>query len=169
MAARKLDRRLWFRLAAGSLVLIALAFCGCTLKEFPQSTVHPQSDYAQSIQRLLETLVFWVVVIFVLVEAALIVTVVRFRARPGAPDPKPIHGNTVLEVAWTVAPALIPDGPSRYHSSCQQQFWCVAFSWVWPPSPGPPPGIRLRQRSRVCPPSPRSIAVLPSREPICPS
>jgi cytochrome c oxidase subunit 2 len=110
MAAPKLptfDRRWLARLAVGALLFGLLAVCGCTLQEFPQSTVHPQSDFAQSIQRLLETLVFWVVVIFVLVEGALIVTVVRFRARPGMPDPKPVHGNTFLEVAWTLAPALI--------------------------------------------------------------
>jgi cytochrome c oxidase subunit 2 len=107
MAVRKFNSRLLFRLAAGLLILGAAALCGCALRDYPQSTLHPHSDYARSIQHLLETLVFWVVVIFVLVEAALIVTVVRFRSRPGAPDPKPVHGNTVLEVAWTVAPALI--------------------------------------------------------------
>ena len=107
MAVREFKRRPWFRLAVGLLILSILACCGCTLHDYPQSTLHPQSDYAQGIQRLLETLVIWVVVIFVLVEGALIVTVVRFRARPGGPEPKHVHGNTVLEVAWTVAPALI--------------------------------------------------------------
>lgn len=107
MAVRKLNPALLLRLAAGLLILGAFALGGCALRDYPQSTLHPQSDYARGIQHLLETLVFWVVVIFVLVEAALIVTVVRFRSRPGAPDPKPVHGNTMLEVAWTIAPALI--------------------------------------------------------------
>ena len=107
MAARKLTSAFLFRLAAGLLITGALVLCGCALKDYPQSTLHPQSDYAWGIQRLLETLVFWVVVIFVLVEGALIWTVVRFRSRPGTPDPKPVHGNTTLEIAWTIAPALI--------------------------------------------------------------
>ena len=86
---------------------LALAALGCTRQEFPQSTLHPQSDYAWGIQHLLEQLTFWVVVIFVLVQGLLIYAVIRFRSRPGAPDPKPIHGNTALEIAWTIAPALI--------------------------------------------------------------
>ena len=85
------------------LVLIA----GCTLQQYPQSTLHPHSNYAWWIQHLLEKLVFWVVVIFVVVQGLLIFAVVRFRSRPGAPEPKPIHGNTVLEIAWTLAPAVI--------------------------------------------------------------
>lgn len=32
---------------------------------------------------------------------------VRFRHRPGAPEPPQIHGNTNLELAWTAAPALL--------------------------------------------------------------
>jgi cytochrome c oxidase subunit 2 len=32
---------------------------------------------------------------------------VRFRHRPGAPEPPQIHGNTRLELAWTAAPALL--------------------------------------------------------------
>jgi cytochrome c oxidase subunit 2 len=107
MAARKLDPSWWFRFALALVTLGAAALGGCTLHDYPQSTLNPHSDYAHSIQSLLETLVFWVVIIFVLVEAALIVTVVRFRSRPGAPEPKHVHGNTVLEVAWTIAPALI--------------------------------------------------------------
>ena len=107
MAVRKHIATLPLRLIAGLLLLLAAGLFGCALRDYPQSTLHPHSDYAWSIQHLLEQLVFWVVVIFVLVEGALIYTVVRFRSRPGSPDPRPVHGNTVLEVAWTIAPALI--------------------------------------------------------------
>lgn len=91
------------------LVLLAplLAMSGCALQQFPQSTLSPRSDYAELIQRLLVTLVFWVVLIFVVVEGVLILTVLRFRARPGAPEPRPVHGHAGLEIAWTIAPALI--------------------------------------------------------------
>jgi cytochrome c oxidase subunit 2 len=104
-------RRRWgsgARLGAALLGLaLLLPALGCTLHQFPQTTLDPQSDYASLIQRLLVNLVFWVVLIFVVVEGVLIVTVLRFRARPGAPQPRAVHGNTVLEIAWTVAPALI--------------------------------------------------------------
>ncbi len=54
---------------------------------------------------------FWLIlgiaaVIFVLVEAALIYSVLRFRARPNTPAPKQLHGNDKLELAWTIVPAL---------------------------------------------------------------
>ena len=45
--------------------------------------------------------------VFVLVEGALLVTIVRFRARPGDREPRQIHGNAVLELVWTVIPAAI--------------------------------------------------------------
>ena len=93
--------------AAAVTVVLLLPALGCTLHQFPQTTLDPQSDYASLIQRLLVKLVFWVVLIFVVVEGVLIVTVLRFRARPGSPQPKPVHGNVALEIAWTVAPALI--------------------------------------------------------------
>src|SRR3989449_7869640 len=32
---------------------------------------------------------------------------IRFRHREGRPAPKPTHGHTVLEIAWTLAPAVI--------------------------------------------------------------
>ena len=59
--------------------------------------------------------VYWIVfalcaVVFVLVEAALILFIVRFRRRPTvteeAEGPQ-IHGNTRLEVIWTIIPAVL--------------------------------------------------------------
>ena len=96
------------RWAGALLALLPIAaLVGCTRSQYPQSSLHPMSDYAWAIQHLLDQLVFWVVVIFVLVEGALIFTLVRFRARPGAPDPKPVHGHTLAEIAWTIAPTVI--------------------------------------------------------------
>ncbi len=106
MARRPMKPKM-LRGAAWALFLLPLLAIGCSLAEYPQSTLHPHSDYAQDIQDLLEALTFWTVVIFVLVEGALILAVVKFRNRPGLPEPKHVHGNTLLEVAWTIAPAVI--------------------------------------------------------------
>jgi cytochrome c oxidase subunit 2 len=89
------------------LAALGLFLAGCAEKDYPQSAIHPRSDYARWIQDLLELQVIWVVIIFVITMALLLYAVLRFRTRPGAPDPKPVHGNTVLEVAWTIAPAII--------------------------------------------------------------
>jgi cytochrome c oxidase subunit 2 len=46
--------------------------------------------------------------IFLLVQGALLYSVIRFRARPGdRADGPPIHGNATLEVVWTAIPAVI--------------------------------------------------------------
>ena len=44
---------------------------------------------------------------FVVVEGILLFSVLRFRHKEGAPTPAQHHGHTTLEIAWTLAPALI--------------------------------------------------------------
>ena len=95
------------RWLAAALVMASALVAGCSPHDYPQTSLTPRSDYARAIQTLLEQQVLWVVIIFVAVLALLLVAVFRFRSRPGAPDPKPIHGNTTLEIAWTIAPAII--------------------------------------------------------------
>jgi cytochrome c oxidase subunit II len=52
---------------------------------------------------------FWIaVVVFVLVQGLVIYAAVRFRAKDGDETlPVQVHGNTRLEIFWTVIPALI--------------------------------------------------------------
>lgn len=45
--------------------------------------------------------------IFVAVTSVLIYSVIKFRARPGAPEPRQVHGLTWLEIVWTIVPSLI--------------------------------------------------------------
>lgn len=87
-----------------ALTALALGACG---GPFPQSALDPASDFAWKLQHLFEGIFLWAVVVFVLVEGALIVAILRFRERPGGPAPKATHGNIVLEIAWTLAPAIV--------------------------------------------------------------
>ncbi|MGB5526815.1 MAG: cytochrome c oxidase subunit II [Gemmatimonadota bacterium] len=87
-----------------TLATISLGACG---GPFPQSALDPASDFAWKLQDLFEGIFFWAVVVFVLVEGALIVAILRFRERPGGPEPKATHGNTLLEISWTLAPAIV--------------------------------------------------------------
>ena len=93
------------------LVLLGLALCALAhpalAQNYPQTTLEPKSAIAGEVDHLLRDIVFWVVVIFVIVEGGLVFTVVRFRRRAGGPAPKPIHGNTPLEITWTLIPAII--------------------------------------------------------------
>jgi len=43
----------------------------------------------------------------VLVEGALLYAIFRFRGKRGDPEPRQVHGNTTVEIVWTVIPALI--------------------------------------------------------------
>jgi cytochrome c oxidase subunit 2 len=64
------------------------------------------SPNAQQIHSLYEVTLYIALVIFFLVEGALLYTLVRFRARKGAVAAQ-IRGNTRLEVGWTVGAAVI--------------------------------------------------------------
>jgi len=94
--------RLW--LCPLPLVALAVVACG---GPFPQSTLRPRSDFAGQVDQLFTSIFWWAVVVFVVVEGLLCYAVVRYRHREGRPAPKPVHGHTALEIAWTLAPAVI--------------------------------------------------------------
>jgi cytochrome c oxidase subunit 2 len=98
-------RRLRLVVAIGSVsALLSLVACG---GHFPQSALHPTSDFGYALDDLFRT-IFWLAVgVFVVVESLLVYVIIRYRARPGQPPPPRVHGNTLLEAAWTLAPAVI--------------------------------------------------------------
>ena len=75
--------------------------------EHPQTMLEPITDYGRIQSDLWATVTWWTVGIMLVVFGALAYILVRYRARPGDPTPKPIYGSTKLEIAWTVGPALI--------------------------------------------------------------
>ncbi|MFN2614168.1 MAG: cytochrome c oxidase subunit II [Actinomycetota bacterium] len=86
------------------LAFIALAACA---KNAKQDALHPRGPVARQEHHLFVP-VFWIAAaIFFLVEGLIVYAVVRFRDRPGAPEPKQIHGNSRLELGWTIAPAVL--------------------------------------------------------------
>lgn len=93
----------WFAVLAAS----AFALSACARANLPQNTLAPQGPEAQKIDRLFQP-VFWIaVVVFVLVEGALVYLLVHYRHRPGRGVPAQVHGNKRLEVTWTVIPAVL--------------------------------------------------------------
>ena len=92
----------------GSLLLGALVvlMVGCTPSHL-QSTFDTTGPVARS-QLNLFYIIFWVgLFVFVLVFGAMIYAAIRFRRRPGQGDPEQIHGHKRLEIAWTIAPAIV--------------------------------------------------------------
>jgi cytochrome c oxidase subunit 2 len=90
-----------------ALCLLALVLVGCSPEHYPQTTLLPRGDFARIADNLLDTTVKWALLVFVLVEGVLIYAIFRFRGRPGDPEPHQTHGNTTVEIVWTVIPALI--------------------------------------------------------------
>jgi cytochrome c oxidase subunit 2 len=90
--------------------MLAVGLSGCTAfadRAAPQTTVFPLSDWGRSIQSLYD-LIFWMsVVVFIGVEGFVLYTIVRFRRRSDNELPSQTHGNTRLEVAWTVLPSIV--------------------------------------------------------------
>ena len=96
------------RHAAGFFVaasLLALAACGG--QDYPNTTFTSNSDLNVAVNALWDRFFYMATAVFIVVEGVLIFTIVRFRAKPGAPMPKQIHGNHTLEIAWTMIPVLI--------------------------------------------------------------
>src|SRR3984885_9999898 len=64
------------------------------------------SPNANEISSLYKIVLYMAAVVFVLVEGALAYSLYKFRAKKGAVAAQ-IHGNTRLEIGWTVGAALI--------------------------------------------------------------
>ena len=100
------DRRMLKLVGLVFLVSLVALMLACTPSD-PQSTFDTSGPVARSQLRLFYW-IFWAgLFVFIAVEGAIIYAVIRFRRRPGQGDPEQIHGNSRLEIAWTIAPALV--------------------------------------------------------------
>jgi cytochrome c oxidase subunit II len=88
------------------VLAVALLLVAC-FPEDRQSTFGTAGPVAEK-QLLLFNALLWVMVaVFVLVEGALVYAAIRFRRRPGQGLPNQVHGNTPLEVTWTIIPTIL--------------------------------------------------------------
>jgi cytochrome c oxidase subunit II len=85
---------------AGALVLSPAAFAGWFL---PESDGSPN---AEGIRTLYILIALIALVIFIAVEGLLVYSMIKYRARKGRVAAQ-IHGNTQLEIGWTVGAATI--------------------------------------------------------------
>ena len=94
-------------LALGLLLVVVAAGCA---SDAPLDTLDPKGPEAQSIDNLLLPVMLIAGVVFLFVELGIVYLVVRFRRRKGDDDaelPSQTHGNLVLELGWTILPAVI--------------------------------------------------------------
>jgi cytochrome c oxidase subunit II len=91
---------------APAMVLAALV-TACDPHTYPQTTLLPRADFARLGDNVFMATVYAAAVVFVLVEGALLYAMWKFQVRPGAAEPAQTHGNTTLEIVWTIIPAFI--------------------------------------------------------------
>lgn len=104
-------RSSWQRLsqlvAMALLLVLALLLGGCEIFDSSQNTLAPKGDVAELQRDLFIMALIPAVVIFFLVEGAVVYIAIRFRRRRADEVPKQVHGNQRLELAWTIAPAVL--------------------------------------------------------------
>jgi cytochrome c oxidase subunit 2 len=94
-------------LALALPLVLALGACASNA---PQDTLEPEGPIARSIKGLWDGVFGVAVVVFVLVEFGTLALLFRYRRRKDGSDddlPAQTHGNTRLEIAWTVLPAAM--------------------------------------------------------------
>lgn len=142
-AVTRRPSRRFLRMALFTTALAAL-LAACT-QEYPYNSLAPAGPVAEK-QADLYWLVFWIAaVVFVLVEGALVFAIWRFRRRSPGDTPRQVHGNTRLEIAWTIIPALLlagvavptvgtifdlaesPAGAMRIEVTAHQWWWEVRY------------------------------------------
>jgi cytochrome c oxidase subunit 2 len=98
-------RRRGLALALSLALVGSLIFAPGALAGFitPKSGGSPNADQISSLYKII---LYIAAVVFVIVEGALVYSVYKFRAKKSS-VPAQIHGNTRLEIGWTIAAALI--------------------------------------------------------------
>ena len=95
------------RLVAALLLatIASLVFASGAFADFltPESGGSPNADQIDSLYKII---LYIAIVVFVVVEGALFYSLIKFRAKKGRVAAQ-IHGNTRLEITWTIGAALI--------------------------------------------------------------
>ncbi|MBA2317629.1 MAG: cytochrome c oxidase subunit II [Euzebyales bacterium] len=99
----------WSSVAKVALITgFALLLAACGTSDLPQDALTPAGPTARAQDDLWKLVFPIAVVVFVLVQGLIIFAVIRFRAKGDEVDlPKQVAGNTRLEIAWTIVPALL--------------------------------------------------------------
>jgi cytochrome c oxidase subunit II len=135
--------------AAVAIAAVTLTSCGdSTGPKNKQNALRPAGKYSREILHLTEPF-FWIAVIIGLgVIGGTFYVALRFREKPGEERAvKQVHGNTILEISWTVIPAVIlavmavptvatifnlakkPTGPDVVHVTVTARQWWWQFHY----------------------------------------
>jgi cytochrome c oxidase subunit 2 len=97
------------RLVLAAVAALVVVLAGCSeVKNNGQNSLEPKSPQAQKVYDLFVPILVIAIVVGIGIIVATVVLAVKFRYRPGKNEnPKQIHGNTRLEIGWTILPALL--------------------------------------------------------------
>ena len=98
----------WRKLVLGAVTL-AVALSGCA-ENAPQDYLEPAGPYAETLDNLFVPVMWIATAVFVVVQGLIVYAVLKWRRRPGDDGtvmPAQLHGNTKLEIGWTILPALV--------------------------------------------------------------
>ena len=87
-------------------LLLPVLVASCS-GDYPNSTFTSHTEFNRDAVGIWNTMMYWGIGVFVLVEVLLIYVMIRYRRRPGGKEPEHVHGNTTLELAWTIAPVFV--------------------------------------------------------------
>ena len=96
-------RHLFIAIAAAFTILLA----ACSDSQYPNSTFTNLTDFNRDSTSLWNLMIWLGIGVFVLVELLLIYVMYRYRHKPDSPEPEHVHGNTTLELTWTILPAFV--------------------------------------------------------------
>jgi cytochrome c oxidase subunit 2 len=97
------------------LTFVALLLAGCRPWQdengsLPFTSTDPVTDFGETIQGLYAKVTYIDTVILILVASVYFYTIWRFRHDGTSRKPEQVHGNTPLEIGWTLAPVVIVIG-----------------------------------------------------------
>jgi cytochrome c oxidase subunit 2 len=92
--------------AKASLTAALVLLSGCV--QNPNSVFHNRTEFNRDVGELFSLLIWLGIAVFIFTEIMLVYAIWKFRSRPGQPrQPEQTHGNTKLEILWTVIPAVV--------------------------------------------------------------
>jgi cytochrome c oxidase subunit 2 len=97
-------RMRWLTPALALLIAVGLSACNSFT---PNSIFGAHSEFGHSVDVLTRRLLYMGLIVFFLIETLLVVILVRYRERDGNREAKQFHGNSTLEIGWTLIPAVI--------------------------------------------------------------
>ena len=97
-------RMRWLTPALALLLAAGLSACSSFA---PNTIFGAHSEFGHSVDVLTRRLLYMGIVVFILIEGLLLIILVKFRHHEGNREAKQFHGNSTLEIGWTLIPAVI--------------------------------------------------------------